>query len=227
MIIQRHTESLTLMLIIKLRQQTLILDKSWMRKHDLSFHEKTNIIEFYSEFCTHSKRIETTDKEKNIHFEKKSFLNQSDYFKFDDSIKNSRKLFMIVIKVLFRKEVNFDQSAINLFRKDKKSTESDNRIENSKTIKDFKFNLNEFKIFNSKEKMSEINIAMIEASAFNMMSKRKNVSLFSIILKDVEKHLEKHNKSNIVVKDVLSSEYHEFLDVFDKKTFNTLASHRF
>jgi alpha-N-acetylglucosamine transferase len=28
MIIQRHTESLTLMLIIKLRQQTLILDKS-------------------------------------------------------------------------------------------------------------------------------------------------------------------------------------------------------
>ncbi len=198
-----------------------------MRKHDLSFHEKTNIIEFYSEFCTHSKRIETTDKEKNIHFEKKSFLNQSDYFKFDDSIKNSRKLFMIVIKVLFRKEVNFDQSAINLFRKDKKSTESDNRIENSKTIKDFKFNLNEFKIFNSKEKMSEINIAMIEASAFNMMSKRKNVSLFSIILKDVEKHLEKHNKSNIVVKDVLSSEYHEFLDVFDKKTFNTLASHRF
>jgi hypothetical protein len=227
MIIQEHTENLTVMLIIKLRQQTLILDKSWMQKHDVSYHEKTNIIEFYSEFCTHSRKIKTTNKEKNIHSRKESFLNQSDYFKFDDSTKNSRKFSMIVIKVLSRKEVNFDQSAINLFRKDKKSTESNNRIENQKTIKDFRLNLNEFKIFNSKEKLSEVNIAMIVTSAFNMMSKRKNVNLFSIILRDVEKHLEKHNKSNTVIKDVLSFEYHEFLDVFDKKASNTLASHRF
>jgi hypothetical protein len=226
MIIQRHTESLISMLIIKLKQQTLILDKSWMRKHDVSYHEKTDIIEFYSEFCTHSKRIETTDKEKNIHFRKESFLNQSDYFKFDDSIKNSRKSSMIVIKILFRKKVNSDQSAISLFRKDKKSTESDNRIENQKTIRDFRLNLNELKTFNSKEKLSEVNIAMIETSAFNMMSKRKNVSLFSVILRDVKKHLEKHSKSNTVIKDVLSLKYHEFFDVFDKKASNTLASHR-
>jgi hypothetical protein len=77
------------------------------------------------------------------------------------------------------------------------------------------------------KKLSEVNIAMIEASAFNMMSKRKNVSLFSITLKDVEKHLEKHSKSDTMIKNVLSFEYHEFLDVFDKKAFNTLASHRF
>jgi hypothetical protein len=144
-------------------------------------------------------------------FSKEIFLNQSDYFKFDDLIKNSRKFFMIVIKVLFRKEVNSDQSTINLFRKDKKSTESDNKIENSKTIKDFRLNLNEFKIFNSKEKLSEVNIAMIEASAFNMMSKRKNVNLFSIILKNVEKHFEKYNKSNIVIKNVFSSNIMNFL----------------
>jgi hypothetical protein len=70
-----------------------------------------------------------------------------------------------------------------------------------------------------------MNIAMIEAFVFNMMSKRKNVSLFFVILKNVEKHLEKHNKSNIVIKDVLSFEYHEFLNVFDKKAFDILASH--
>ncbi len=67
---------------------------------------------------------------------------------------------------------------------------------------------------------------MIEASAFNMMSKRKNVSLFSITLKDVEKHLEKHSKSDTMIKNVLSFEYHEFLDVFDKKAFNTFVLHR-
>ncbi len=119
MIIQRHIESFIFMLIIKLRQQILILNKSWMRKHDVNYHKKTNIIEFYFEFCTHSKKIETINKEKNIHFEKKSFLNQSDYFKFNDSIKSSTKLSMIVIKILSRKKVNFNQSTINLSQKTK------------------------------------------------------------------------------------------------------------
>jgi hypothetical protein len=72
-----------------------------------------------------------------------------------------------------------------------------------------------------------MNIAMIRTSAFNMMSKRKNVNLFFVTLKDVEKHLEKHNKSNIVIKNVFSAEYHEFLNVFEKKTFNTFVSYRF
>jgi hypothetical protein len=236
--IQRHIENLTLMLIIKLKQQIWILNKSWMRKHEVSYHEKTNIIEFFSKFCTHSKRIETTNKEKNIHFEKRSFLNQSDYFKFDNSTKNSNnsfdystknsgKFFTIVIKVLFRKEFYSDQSANNLFRKDKKSTKSINRIEDSKTIKDFRLNFKKLKIFNSNEKKSlfVMNIAMIKTSTFNMMNKKKNINLFFIILKDVEKHFEKHNKSNIVIKNVFSVEYHDFL--IDKKTFNILVSHRF
>ncbi len=238
MIIQEHTESLISMLIIRLEQQTLILEKSWMRKHEVNYHEKTNIIEFFSEFCTHSKEIETkttssSNKEKNISFEKKSFLNQSDHSKFDDSIKNSKESKKIVTKILSRKKVcsdqSIDQSAISLFRKDKKLTKSINRIDDSKTIKDFRLNFNEFKIFNSKEKKSLLvmNIAMIKTSAFNMMNKRKNVSLFFVTLKDVEKHLEKHNKSNIVIKNVLSIEYHEFLNVFDKKAFNILVSHRF
>jgi hypothetical protein len=200
-----------------------------MRKHDVSYHEKTNIIEFYFEFCTHSKEIETTNKKKNIHFEKKSFLNQSDYFKLDNSTKNSRKSSTIVIKVLSRKEVKFDQSEIDLSRKDKKATTSIDKLENFYVVRDFRPNLNELKISNSIEtkSLSVMNIAMIKTSTFNMMSKRKNVNLFSIILKNVEKHLKKHSKSDIVVKNVLSSEYHEFLNVFDKKAFNILASHRF
>jgi hypothetical protein len=90
-IIQKHIENFIFMLIIKLKQQILILNKSWMRKHEVNYHEKTNIIEFSSKFYTHSRRIKTTDKEKNIHFEKKSFLNQSDHVKFDIFSKNSTK----------------------------------------------------------------------------------------------------------------------------------------
>jgi hypothetical protein len=72
-----------------------------------------------------------------------------------------------------------------------------------------------------------MNIAMIKTSTFNIISKKKNVNLFSVILKNVEKHLKKHNKSNTVMRNVLSFEYHEFVDVFDKKTFNIFVSHRF
>ncbi len=206
-----------------------------MRKHEVNYHEKTNIIEFTSKFCTHSRKIETkttktSNKEKNISFEKKSFLNQSDHSKFDDSIMNSRNSKKIVIKILFRKKVSFDQlvdqSSNSLFRKNKKSTNLVKKKKTFNTIRDFRLNLNELEISNSKEKMSEMNIAMIETSAFNMRSKRNNVNLLSVILKDVEKHLEKHSKSNIVIRNVLLSKYHEFLNVFDKKAFNILASHR-
>jgi hypothetical protein len=74
MIIQKHIKSLIFMLIIRLRQQTLILDKSWMRKHDVNYHEKTNLIEFYFEFCTHSKRIKTTKQRKKHSFREEIFF---------------------------------------------------------------------------------------------------------------------------------------------------------
>ncbi len=135
---------------------------------------------------------------------------------------------MIVTKVFSRKEIKSDQSTISLFRKDKKRLKLINKDDESKKIKAFRLNLNELEIFNSKERKSlfEMNIAMIEALAFNMMSKRKNVSLFSITLKNVEKHFEKHSKSDTMIKDVFSSKYHEFLNVFDKKAFNIFALHR-
>ncbi len=234
MIIQKHIENLIFMLIIKSKQQILILNKSWMRKHEVNYHEKTNIIEFSFEFCTHSKEIETTDKEKNIHFEKKSFLNQSDHVKFDIFTKNStkqdsKKLFMIIIKILFRKEVHTDQKRLVFLEKTKKQRSSSTDSKTRRRLKISDSNLNELEIFNSKEKKSffVINIAMIKTSAFNMMSKKKNVNLFFVILKNVEKHFEKHNKSNIVIKNVFSVEYHEFLNVFNKKAFNIFISHRF
>jgi hypothetical protein len=82
MIIQKHIENLILMLIIKLKQQILILDKSWMRKHEVSYHEKTNIIEFSSRFCTHSREIKTTNK-------KKTFISKRNLFWINQITSNS------------------------------------------------------------------------------------------------------------------------------------------
>ncbi len=158
-----------------------------MRKHEISYHDKSNTIEFILDFCIHSE----TNKEKNIR---------------------------IVIKILSRKE----SKSNNLSRKDYKSNQSE-RIILSESESSFKETSKNSK---SKIDVSAVNIAMIEVFAFNMMSKKKNVNLFSITLKNVKKHFEKASKLDTISKDVLSSEYHDFLNVFDKKTFNTLASHR-
>jgi Lhr-like helicase len=80
MIIQEHIKSLTFILIIKLEQQTLILEKSWMRKHEINYHEKTNIIEFFSEFCTHSRRIKNED-DVIVEQRKKYFFREEIFFK--------------------------------------------------------------------------------------------------------------------------------------------------
>jgi hypothetical protein len=79
MIIQKHTKNFIFMLIIRLEQQILILEKSWMRKHEINYHEKTNIIEFFSEFCTHSKEIKT--KTTSSSNKKKYFFRKEIFFK--------------------------------------------------------------------------------------------------------------------------------------------------
>jgi hypothetical protein len=57
---------------------------------------------------------------------------------------------------------------------------------------------------------------MIKTSTFNIMNK-KNVNLFFVILNNVKKHIEKYNKSNIVIKNIFLIKYYEFLNVFNKK----------
>jgi hypothetical protein len=88
MIIQEHTENLISMLIIKLRQQILILEKSWMRKHEVSYHEKIDIIEFILEFCTHSKEIETNLTRIDLMNKKKRFLSKKKVFKVNQNTSN-------------------------------------------------------------------------------------------------------------------------------------------
>jgi hypothetical protein len=188
-----------------------------MRKHEMSYHEKNDFIKFTSDFCSHSREMMNNDteknKEKNISFRKKCSSDQSEQKKSENS--TIKKKTRIVIKILFRK----DREMNSLSRKDYKSNQSNQDVDDSSFKETSK---------NSKSKIDvfTMNIAMIEISTFNMMSKRKNVHLFSVILKNVEKHLEKTSKSNIIFKNVLSFEYHDFLNVFDKKTFNILTSHR-
>jgi hypothetical protein len=52
-IIRDHVKSSTFLLITKLDQHDIILEKSWMWKHEVSYHDHLNDIFFLSNYCSY------------------------------------------------------------------------------------------------------------------------------------------------------------------------------
>ncbi len=84
MIIQDHTKSCISMMITKLDQHSIILDKSWMKKHEVNYHEHDDSIFFYSDHCTHLKISErfysNQTKKKDFFSKEKRFLFERNLF---------------------------------------------------------------------------------------------------------------------------------------------------
>jgi len=86
-----------------------------------------------------------------------------------------------------------------------------------------------------------MNIAMIEAATYRMLVKRSDVKIFAVIVlkidrlittvenkpEEVNLHELSHAEALEQVKAKLFSEYHDYLDVFDRAMVNQLSSHRF
>jgi hypothetical protein len=80
MIIQNHIESFTFMMIIKFDQHSIILEKSWMKKHDVSYHEHDDSISFYLDHCNYleaSEHFYSEQTKKKNSFSKRIFSDQS------------------------------------------------------------------------------------------------------------------------------------------------------
>jgi vacuolar-type H+-ATPase catalytic subunit A/Vma1 len=77
------------------------------------------------------------------------------------------------------------------------------------------------------ESDSAIEIHSIAAVSFNILFRQKNVEIFAVFMKNLEIQLKKQD-SKIVIdsKSIVSSKYHDFLDVFFKKKTDILSSHR-
>jgi hypothetical protein len=85
MTIQNHTKNCISKMIIKLNQHSIILEKSWMKKHKVSYHEYDNSILFRLEFCSHlraSNRLfsdhSSQKAKKEFFFSKEELFDQSD-----------------------------------------------------------------------------------------------------------------------------------------------------
>ncbi len=70
-------------------------------------------------------------------------------------------------------------------------------------------------------------IHSITAASFNILFRQKNVEIFVVFMKDLDIQLKKQDNNKVIdSKSVISSEYHDFLNVFFKKKANILFSHR-
>ncbi len=93
----------------------------------------------------------------------------------------------------------------------------------------------------SKSTSHSTNIAMIKAATYRMLVKRSDVKIFAVIIlkidqlittaenkpEEVNLHELFHAEALEQVKIKLFSEYHDYLDVFDRAMINQLSLHRF
>ncbi len=72
-----------------------------------------------------------------------------------------------------------------------------------------------------------IEIHLIAVVSFNILSRQKDVKIFVVFMKDLKIQLKKQDSNKMIdSRSMMSSEYHDFLNVFFKKKANILSSHK-
>ncbi len=72
-----------------------------------------------------------------------------------------------------------------------------------------------------------IEIYLIAVVSFNILSRKKNVEIFAVFMKNLKIQLKKQDSNTVIdSRSVMSSEYHDFLNVFFKEKANIFSSHR-
>ncbi len=210
--VQDHTIDTASMLITWLDQHQMILEKTWMNKIDLVIDMQIDFLRF-SNFTLNLKSIvlltsnKITTKQKSLtstHILKRSFTISQPSLK---SLSFSQ----------------FNEKSVKLIEQ----------------LKPRDATLTNVKI--PKSTSGSTNIAMIEAATYRMLVKRSDVKIFAVIVLKIDRLITTvENKSEEVnlhelshaevleqVKVKLLSEYHDYLDIFDRAMIDQLSSHRF
>ncbi len=198
------------MLITQLNQHQMILEKTWMNKINLVIDMQIDFLRFSNFNSTSQKSIALFSSNKSI-TKRKSLTSThilKRFFTFVTSQFSQNKKFIEQLK----------QRDATLTSVNSKSTFS---------LKSFSF--------------SSMNIAMIETATYKMLVKRSNIKIFAVIIlkidwlittvknkfEEVNLHELFHAEALEQVKIKLLSEYHDYLDVFDRAIINQLSSHHF
>ncbi len=217
--VQDHMIDTAFMLIIQLKQYQMILEKTWMNKIDLVIDMRIDFLQF-SNFTSSQKLIVLLLNHRTITKQKSLTL-----------IHILRRLFTFIIFQLSQKSLSFDQSKEKFVK----------TIKQSKSLEAVSPSVNSKSTFSLKSAFSSINIFMIETVAYRMLVKWSDVKIFAVIILKIDRLITTvENKSEEVnlhelfhaealeqVKIKLFSEYHDYLDIFNRAMINQLSLHRF
>jgi len=209
--VQDHTIDIASMLITRLNQHQIILEKTWMNKINLVIDMRIDSLRFSNFNPTSQKSIALFSSNKSI--TKQKSLTSTHILK---------RSFTSITSQFSQKSLSFSQ---------KKSS-----IEQ---LKSHDATLTSVKI--PKSTSGSTNIAMIETATYRMLVKRSDVKTFAVIIlkidrlittvenkfEEVNLHELSHVKILEEVKVKLFFEYHDYLDVFDQAMIDQLSSHHF
>ncbi len=209
--VQDHTIDIASMLITRLDQHQMILEKTWMNKINLVIDMRIDFLRFSNFNPTSQKLIALLSSNKSI--TKQKSLTSTHILK---------RSFTSITSQFSQKSLSFSQ---------KKSS-----IEQ---LKSRDATLTSVKI--SKSTSGSTNIAMIETATYRMLVKRSDVKTFAVIVSEidrlittVENKLEEVNLHELSHVEILEEikvkllfEYHDYLDIFDRAMIDQLSLHRF
>jgi hypothetical protein len=235
------------MMIIELDQHSIILKKSWMKKHEMSYHEYNDFISFHSDHCNHLNAFKhlysnQSQTKKKDFFSKRIFFDQSKMKIENKEIKiflektnNSKMILKKTTSIEFNKILNerferlIERRMNESWRKKLKKIEiSSSRILKKESKINFFYDEISSKFHEkSTDEESIIEIHSITVASFNTLFRQKNVEIFVVFMKNLKIQLKKQNNNTINdSKSIMSSKYHDFLNVFFQKKNDILSSHR-
>ncbi len=158
--VQDYMINMTFMLITRLDQHQMILEKTWMNKINLVINMQIDSL-WFSNFISSQKLIILLSSHKTI--TKQKSLTSTHILK---------RSFTFAIFQLRQKSLSFDQSKEKFIK----------LIKQSKLFKAISFNVNFKLMFSLKSTFSSIHIFMIETIVYRMLIKWSDVKIFAVIV---------------------------------------------
>jgi hypothetical protein len=212
-----------------------------MKKHDVSYHDHDDSISFHFEHCSHLGSLGHSypSTKKKDSFRERIFSDQSEMRiestenkeikGFLEKANNPKMILKRPTTIEPSERLNERRRVDEPWRKELKKIETppSRILRKGSKMNPFYDEIPPKFHDESTNEESTIEIHSIAVVSFNILSRQKDVEIFAVFMKDLKIQLKKQ-ESNIVIdpKSVVSSKYHDFLDVFFKKKADVLSSHR-
>ena len=196
MIIQNHMKSLASLIIIQLINHLIILRRSWIRKHEIIYDNHDDNLIFFSKHCSYLKALDHSFSK--ILSDMKS--------KFIEKVISAKFLSKAILRQNNQQTSWKSENSQSTTKRKRNSAAKDELIK-------IEYLLKKEQIANKSWRNSFINIVTIEATSFNTLSQQKDVQIFVVFIKNIDIELNK-KKSIIDSKTIVSTKYHDFLNVF-------------